>query len=53
MISNVHALVGTILFGTGLFVFIFHFFFDHNAAVLSLQIVGATLALSGAIELTV
>jgi len=34
-------------------VFILHFFFDHNAAVLSLQIVGATLALSGAVELTV
>ena len=53
VVSNVHALVGSILFGVGLFVFILHFFFDHSAAVLTLQIVGGTLALSGAIELTV
>jgi len=53
VISNIHALVGGILFGVGVFVFALHFFFDHNSAVLSLQITGGSLALSGIIELII
>jgi len=53
VISNVHTLVGGILFGVGVFVFALHFLFDNSAAVLSLQITGGALALSGVIELVI
>jgi len=53
VISNVHAIIGWALFGVGLLVFILHFFFDHFAAVLALQIAGGSKMLSGAIELII
>ena len=53
VISKIHVIVGGALFGAGMIVFVLHFFFDHYAAVLSLQITGGSLALSGAIELII
>ena len=53
MISNVHVIVGGVLFAIGAFVFILHLFFDNRDAILALTITGGALALSGAIELIV
>jgi len=53
MLSNIHAIIGWILFVVGVFIFALHFQFDHPAAVLSLRITGGSLALSGAVELIV
>ena len=53
IISNVHALVGGILFAVGLVVFSVHFLLNNNSAILALQISGGSIALSGVIELTI
>jgi len=52
-ISNVHAIVGGVLFGVGALVFAIHFFVNHHAAVLALSITGGALAFSGMIELII
>jgi len=53
VISNVNALVGGILFAVGLLVFAIHFLLNNNSAILSLQISGGAIALSGTIELII
>jgi len=53
MISTIHTIIGGVMLGVGAFIFILSFFFDHNAAVLSLQITGGVLAFTGIVELTI
>jgi len=53
IIARVHAIVGGVLFGVGVFIFALSFAFSNNAATLSLAITGGSLALSGIIELAI
>ena len=53
VVSNVHALIGGILFAVGVIVFAIHFPLSNNEAILALRISGGTIALSGVIELII
>ena len=52
-ISNINAIIGGALFGTGVLIFIISSLVNHSAAVLSLQITGGALVFSGIVELIV